>query len=51
MRYSALGGNVLVRLLVAIIVAAVILWLVPLSFAWVIALLAFLIIFFGAGGL
>lgn len=48
---SSLGGNVLVRLIVAIIVAAVVLWLVPLSFAWLIAILAFLIVFFGAGGL
>lgn len=45
------AGDLLVRLLVAIVVAAVIIWLVPLSFAWLIALLAFLIIFFGARGL
>lgn len=44
--------NVLVRLIVALVVAAVIVWLLPLDgfVVGLVALLAFLLILFGAGG-
>ena len=44
--------NLLIRLLAGIIVAWVLIWLLPFSWDWVVALLAFLLVVFydAAGG-
>lgn len=38
--------NLVIRLVVGVIVAAVLIWLIPMWFDWIIALLAFLLVVF-----